>query len=259
MVALSLGTEVRSEINRGEFLLPVLQVRNEGAEPVAVSSRLNLFEGDLIVECMRPEDRTVRLAGVAGIDSFLRQTDVPAGRRLEAGIFLFYASEGFTFDETGSYRLRFEYHPGDGRDPVESDPSQVRVTEPSTDAARDLATLTTTGDLARTVALGGMDADEQTVEGLGELANRFPERREGVVARLVLATVAEELVSDEASLRNAFAARDPVTIARWITAITTPLDGRTADLTDAFRTYLDDEADEPAASRATRIVAGDPI
>ncbi|UPM45141.1 hypothetical protein [Halocatena salina] len=69
--------DVPSSVTRGEFVVPTVRVHNTGSNPMTVSSRLNLFEGDLTVWRTSPDGKRTPLRGVFLVDSLLRQVELP--------------------------------------------------------------------------------------------------------------------------------------------------------------------------------------
>jgi hypothetical protein len=209
-------THVPERTVRGAFVVPALEVRNTGADPVTVSSRLNLFEGDVVVRCTPPDGDRVELRGAIEVDSLPRTVELGPGQRLESGLFLSYASVGVPFETLGTYELVGAYRPGPAHPTVTSDPVVLQVVEPTSDEERQLAALTLDGNLARTVALCGLETDPQAVETLETLAERFPNRPEGSIARLVLASLRE---ADAGVVESVVEAWGVTTTAHWITAL----------------------------------------
>lgn len=252
-------THLPDTLTSGEFLVPSVRVRNDGADPARVSGRLNLFEGDVTVHRVRGNDRTT-LRGAATVDSFPRPVELDPGEALESGLFLAYTSEGMSFAAPDSYRLRAEYDPGNGRPMETSEAATLRVTEPGTDEARELAGLVDE-PVARAIALCSLDADPSTVGPLETLAERFPERREGALASLALATIEEATAppADQDALGRAFEHHSPTALARWISALVGPA-AEAPSLVEAYLAYLDREgAAGPGVRTARRVVRGEPL
>lgn len=258
-VTVDFGTGV-STVIRGEFVLPTVRVRNTGTEPISVSKRLNLFERDMCVWCVGPHGERNQLRGGIQIDSQERTTELAPEQFLEAGLSLVYTSAGIPFETPGQYRLQLEYHPNSSSWFVVS-PSIYLQVLPTSDKLQGLASLTLTDNIGRALTLCSCtDSAPQPVvcDRLHSLATVYPNRREGILARFVLAKQTDTLSLDSSSLRTAFSARPPPTIARWITALVGPTS--TVDtLAATFLTYLDDHADTEATSQARRIIQGNPV
>lgn len=248
---------VPEQLTRGEFLVPTVRIRNDSTDFATVSARLNLFEGDLVVWCTPPDGERIGLQAPVTVDSLPRDIDLPPDGYLEAGIILSYTSHGLTFNTLGPYRLVAEYDPGQPYDTVESNPVEFKVVEATTPKARELASLTTCKPVARAIALGGLDEpDPDTADQIKTMAEDFADRREGVISFLTLATATE---LPEHVLRSAFDTMDPVTVARWIRAVTAPATAvHDTAVGAAFLDYLD-QVDMAETSTARRIIHGNPI
>lgn len=257
-ISVELGN-VPDTLDRGEFVIPTLRIRNDGGNPITVSSRLNLFEGDVLVWCTEPSGERIQLRGVLMIDSFPRETEIAPGQQLESGLFLSYTSAGFTFDTPGSYQLHVEYDPSSGQGMIASTPVQIQIVEPTTDKIRKLAELTMDDEVGRAIALSSLDTISSTAgDQLEALVTQAPETTEGMVAQLVLSTIANEVDADDTSLQRIFTDQDPVTIAHWITAIAAP--AATDDsLTKTFLSYLEEQTDMPGNEDARSILQSKPI
>ena len=239
-------TNVPQSKARGEFVLPALRIRNEGSESVTVSNRLNLVEGDVLVECTDPSGQRNELRGVITVDSLPRTVELSAGQFIESGLFLFYASDGFTFDTVGSYELRVGYHPDTSESAVFTDSVELRITEPTDSETQALAEQTMVDDVARAIALCGLETDPAVVAGLSTLGERFPDRPEGALARFVLAELSD---SDTVDLTDVFDRWGPTTTARWITALLSSEGGDEP----TKRAYLD------TLDRSERMIRGEPV
>lgn len=239
-------TSVPDSKARGEFVLPALRIRNEGSEPVTVSNRLNLVEGDVLVRCTDPNGQRDQLRGVITVDSLPRTVELSAQQWLESGLFLFYTSDGFTFDTLGSHELIVEYHPDFSETTVTSDPVDLRITEPTDEETRTLADETMVDEVCRAIALCGLETEPTAVDGLETLGERFPDRPEGAIARFVLAEISD---TDEVDLTDVFDQRCPTTTARWITAI---LSSESTE-EPTKQAYLD------SLNRSERMIRGEPV
>lgn len=250
--------DVPARLARGEFLVPTVRVRNDGSEPTAVSARLNLLEGDLLVRCTTPDDDRIQLQGRVTIDSFPREVELAPGERLEAGVFLAYTSNGFVFETPGPYRLVAEYDPGGRRDPIESDPVELQVVEPTSDERRRLASLTTDDAVGRAIALAGLDdPDPEVTRRLETVADEFADRREGAIARLTLAATDDDRAVDVVG--GLLGQWEPTTVARWISALSAPATD-SDPIVAAFLSSLEaDSAGRSDAEPARRVVRGEPL
>jgi hypothetical protein len=251
-------TDLPSTIRRGEFVVPTIRVQNIGSEPTMVSTRLNLFEGDITIWETTPSGERVPLRGTFLVDSMLRQTELAPEQRLEAGVFLSYTSKKDPFQTPGIFRLQAEYTPSVKLPAVTSAPVQVQVAEATTDELLDL-TATMTSEVKRAIALAGLDTPESSViEQLRTIANEYPNRPEGTISRFALYRLEKETNRDEQALQSSFTAWDPVTVAHWITAINSS--GETENqLSKEFLTYLEERVDEPSVNIARSIIHCEPI
>lgn len=209
-------THVPRSKARGEFVLPAVTVTNEGTDPTTVSTRLNLVEGDLVIDCRRPSGNRTDIRGPISVDSLPRTAELSAGQSLSSGLFLFYAAAGFTFDVLGEYELVAKYSPGPPDETVTSDPVTVRIKEPSTDELRTVASQTMVESVGRTIALCGLETEPAAVERVESLAERVPTRPEGAVARLVLAEIRG---TDDVDVEAVLDRWGPTRTSRWITAL----------------------------------------
>jgi hypothetical protein len=258
--------DLPTTLARGEWLVPGVRVNNHGEDAVSVSGRLNLFEGDLRLQRRGPDGGTATLRGAVDLDSFPRLVDLPADSALESGVFLAYTSAGLSFETPGRYELRAAYDPGDGRATVVSEPVDLQVTAAGPDPDAELAAVADE-TVARAVALTGLDADPAATASLRTLADRFPDRREGILAALALAGAAvfddEDPSPDgsdpredvEATFTRALESHSPRTLAHWVTALSGP--GGESPLVDACLAAFD--ATDGQATTARRILRGEPF
>lgn len=250
----------QSTVNRGEFVLPTVCIRNTGTAPISVSTRLNLVEGDLCIWYVGPHGERTQLCGRVQVDSPKRPTELAPDQRLEAGLLLTHSAKGITFETPGQYRLQLEYHPDGDSWLVVSPPLSLQVV-PSPDTLQDLAALTLSDEVSRTLSFRGCTtASSQSVvcDQLRTLATTYPDRCEGIISQFILSKQKERFTHDSPALRAAFSARLPPTIARWITALVGPA-GAEDELAAAFLTYLDDYADADATTPARQIIRGEPF
>jgi hypothetical protein len=239
--------------------LPVivsLCVVNLGPAPRAVSSRLNLVEGDVRVRVTTSAGENVSIAGVGGQpDTSYRQVTLRPGHEIRGGMNL-QAGDGRTFAEPGVYTLQADYIPSPREDWISSAPVRLKVGAGSK-AQRAAAALLASGDAGTTLAL----AQDSAPETLRALAQRYPETAEGKLVRLMLAgrQTADEGRPD---LHRIFTTTDPLTVATWITALSTPFSSVGDRLAGEFTAHVersDAPGPGPSAQRAARIAKGLPI
>jgi hypothetical protein len=120
-----------------ECLIAVLTVL-PGDEPVRVSARLNLIEGDLVVTVTGPGGTAARCAWPWPVDSQGRQVDLAPGRRLVGAVPLIGTDASTPlFASPGAYTVVAEYDAAPGLH-LSSAPVTVRRT-PAADEARAAA------------------------------------------------------------------------------------------------------------------------
>lgn len=233
----------------GRFLLPALRVTNAGDDARDVSRRLNLLEGDVAVLARRPDGQTTRHRGAVTLDSLPRRATLPPSHYIEAGLFASYTSAGVTFDTPGRYELAVEYV-ADGDTEVRSEWTALAIVDPGESTA-ELASVAGRESVCRAVGLYAVDEpSDSAVQALERLASDFSETSEGTLASLALAGRRDTV--DAAS--PVFDRVDPLTTARYLTALTAPIPER-HPLCRAFLDSLDDPETAPAAA----VVRGSPM
>ena len=255
---LTLAFEVPGEVSRGEFVWAVVTVRNRGGEALDVSSRLNLFEGDLRVRLTAGDKPGKRIHGAYQVDSAPRRASLAPGQALESGVNLFFTSAGLTFSEAGEYRLQLEYDPSVKSPTIVSDERRVIVHEPSKPAERELAEITLNRDLGRAVALAEAEPGSDARARLERLSTAFPKRREGRIAAIVLAAQGDARARDESRVADIDSDRDALELAYWISGLATPASPRARALTELFAAASGKSSARGARSRAHAIVSGEP-
>ena len=256
--ALALEFKVPSEVSRGEFVWAVVQVQNRGGEAIDVSSRLNLFEGDLRVRLIAGGKPGKRIHGAYQVDSAPRRASLAPGQALESGVNLFFTSAGLTFSEAGEYRLQAEYDPSVKSPTIVSDERRVIVHDPSKPADRELAEITLNRDLGRAVALAEAEPGSEGRARLERLSTAFPKRREGRIAAIVLAAQGDVKGRDKGPVVDVDSDRDALELAYWISGLATPASPRARALTELFAAAVGKSAARGARGRAQAIVAGEP-
>ncbi|UPM45140.1 hypothetical protein [Halocatena salina] len=151
------------------------------------------------------------------------------------------------------YRLEVEYTPSVGQEAVTSSSVRLQVTEAPTDELREIAAINT-DEVKRSVALIQFDTPPVRDE-LQTMATEYPNRKEGMIARLALIKLTDE-TRTETVLKPTISIDLP-TVARWITALF-----GTADTENPLTTAFLDEVGErsnPTANIACDIVRGKSI
>lgn len=238
--------DLPDEHEAGRFLLPSVRVVNDGQTAEEVSRRLNLLEGDLALSVRSPDGDRTRHHAATVIDSLPRQTTVDPGETLGAGVFASHTNHGVPFTTPGRYELVAEYAP-DRTTSLTSDPVAFTVVDADPSTA-ELTALTGREDVCRAVARYSFDEPTASVrEAFETLSTRFSGTPEGVVAALFLLGRRDDVSADD----PAFGLADPVTTARYVSALAAPNPER-HQLCQAFLASLsaDTRAEEVAAAVA---------
>ncbi|TDE92706.1 hypothetical protein EXU48_14375 [Occultella glacieicola] len=243
---LTLTLTVPARSGSDQALLGVVALTNTGAEPVTVNARLNLADGDLVIDAAGPAG-TLRAGWPWPADSLPRETELGPGRTLESGVLLLCtATSEPLLPDPGPYTLTVSYRAhsagsagraggpgsaggGDRSGEVTAEPvahTRTPATGPAVAALRDRDVIQS---LVSASVLG------QAADGLAAVAERG-----GTNAVLVALTSASTGVADLTAT-----AGDPVAVAVAVTAVVPSTDPRRADLADEF-------AGDP---RATAILA----
>jgi hypothetical protein len=248
----------------GLSVLAMLSVTNRGGSPVTVSSRLNLMEGDVKLLVTRPDGGTGNVTGAGGQpDTSLRQATLAPGQQIVGVINLLYTSVGATLPAPGNYTLRAEYYPSSRMQPVCSEPAGLAARLPQTSSERGAAAILEDEKVKRALVLAESDA---APESLQELATRFGDTLDGKLAQLILAANPE--ASAGSSDESIFLQADPLTIAQWITALSTPFSSVGKRLAKRFATIVENRdvalkmpgmPDPATMEKALRIIKGQPI
>jgi hypothetical protein len=255
---LTLEFEVPGEVSRGEFVWAVVQVQNRGGAAVDVSSRLNLFEGDLRVRLIGGDHAGKRIHGAYQVDSAPRRASLAPGQALESGVNLFFTSAGLTFSEPGEYRLQLEYDPSVKSPTIVSNEQSVIVHEPSKPADRELAEITLNRDLGRALALAEAEPGSVGRARLERLSTAFPKRREGRIATIVLVAQGDLKGRDKGRSIKVDSDRDALELAYWISGLATPASPRARTLAELFAASVGKGTARGARGRAHAIVSGEP-
>jgi hypothetical protein len=255
---LTLEFEVPSEVSRGEFVWPVVKVQNRGAQALDVSSRLNLFEGDLRVRLTSGEKPAKRIHGAYQVDSGPRRASLAPGQALESGVNLFFTSAGLTFAEAGEYQLQLEYDPSVKSPTIVSDARTLIVHEASNSTERELAEITLNRDFGRALALAEAEQGSEGRTRLERLSVSFPKRREGRIAAVVLAAQGDVSGRGKGQAVDVSSDRDVLELAYWIVGLATPASPRARALTDLFARVAGKSTARGQRGRAQAIVSGEP-
>jgi hypothetical protein len=245
MPELTVTLDMPSAIMRGEFVCAIVRVENTGTSSSEVSGRLNLFEGDLRLRLKDSGGRARRVHGAYQVDSAPRRVELGAGERIESGVNVFFTSAGITFAEPGEYSLQIEYDPSVRSGTIVSDERQLVAHEATNADERALAELTVNRAVGRAVAMVEVSANDEAWTRLERLSKSFPKRREGWIARVVLAAQERESATADEAFGDAWPTADLIELAHWISALSTPVSSRARRLSVMFSAWLD-----------SRVVAG---
>jgi hypothetical protein len=155
ITGLQLTLSAADRLPLDEPLVAIVRLVNQGAEPVTVSSRLNLAE-DLSVTVTGPGRAPARAAWPWPVDSGLRQVRLAPGEVLEAGVLPLLADGAVPlFPVAGAYTLVAEFIPTPGK-VVRSAPVTVVREEPLDSAARARLRALEDPQAARSIASGSL-------------------------------------------------------------------------------------------------------
>lgn len=232
------GLSVRADVELG----------NVGREPLAVSNRLNLMEGDLWLEVAAPDGQP-RLVPGWQADTARRDVELHPGHRVQTSLNIFWTEAGLTFPEPGLYRLRFRYDPSVRMESVWSDPVDVKAIAPRSKADQERAAHLADDKVRRALVLAQADGGG---EAFAALARHHPTTLDGRLAALLVADLKRtDLPAD--ILRD-----DPVTAASLIAMLMTPYSRTGTRLADRYLKAADLPDDE-ATHKAEAILRGLPM
>ncbi|WP_154794059.1 hypothetical protein [Occultella kanbiaonis] len=230
-VTLTLTLTVPARSGSDQALLGVVTLTNAGTEPVTVNARLNLPDGDLVIDVAGPAG-TLRAGWPWPADSLPREAELGPGQALEAGVLLVCtAASQPLFPGAGSYTLTASYAAGPTT--LEAEPVQVVRTAATGAAAAALRDRDVIQSLASASVLG------QAAGGLAALA------ADGGT-NAILAALATDAGTGAADLATAAGAS--ISVATAASAVLPATDPRHADITRAVS----------GDARAVAILAGSP-
>lgn len=225
-----------SEAIRGEFVIATVTVTNTGNSARAVTTALNLAEGDLRIEVTTPNGQVIDARDVVVVCGIRRFITLEPGDQFSGTVQVFYGPHGLTFDQMGRYEIRAELSIGDGT-VVRSGPVELMIHPAVTDPEREIEHLTMDTKVGLSLALGDFGTDTLVREKLMTVAERFPDTETGAASAMV---VANSLARDLRDIRNskllrpkdedeanhildiALKGRDAVSVARLSTAVVSP-------------------------------------
>jgi hypothetical protein len=238
---LAIGVEVADPVVVGLSVPAAIRVTNHGPGPATISSRLNLFEGDLRLIVTHPDGTTRHLKGWQA-DTPLHRVTLAAGEHVEAAINLLSTGSGPAFPSPGSYVLRVEYDPSPAAETVVSAPVTVTARSPQTEPERGVAELLKDDATREAFVRAEVDAAREKFEALSQ---RYGETLDGKLARLLLFGADKGI-----DAADTFQRTDPMTLARWITMLSTPYNKIGAHLTDQFVARFELHSSAAAGSKA---------
>lgn len=175
-------------IYRGQFVTGNFKVTNTGNQPRAISSALNLSQGDLrlLLKPSMDELHDVRDVILACGDRQL--VTLQPGESMTGNAQIFYTNIGHTFRLTGRHFVSAEFEVGDLEGTVvRSNTVTVIVRAPDTQEEEAIARLTMDLGVGRAFAFGDFGTDNETKDKLEELAAKYGHTKTGAAASLTLA------------------------------------------------------------------------
>jgi hypothetical protein len=258
--------EVAEPVVVGLSVLTTIYIINRGNEPVTVSSRLNLMEGDVRFLIADAGGNRQKVSGAGGQpDTALQIVTLPPGKQIAASINILNTSIGETFKEPGRYTVQALYYPGGYSEPLSSNTVSIAARMPQTESEKQVASILQNEAVKLALTL---TEDTGAAPELQDLATRFSETRDGQLAALLLAASEHSVAADAAEKISPFSSNDPVSTAFNITALTTPYSNVGERLKNAFGDYLNSvstsdskTADDDSAqlTRALKIVGRQPF
>jgi hypothetical protein len=224
--------ELKEPVVVGLSTLAAIRVIHRGKAPVTISSRLNLMEGDVRLFVGS------RAIGGWQADTMLRQATLSPGQQIVGFLNLLYTESGPTFPEPGSYVLRAEFSPSPRMEPVASEPVTVAARLPQGEDELQAAALLKDDAVKKAIVLAQKD------EAPGQL------EKIAAIPRLLDGHLASLIVSGDA---KTFPSADPLELASWIVALTTPYGDTGKLLAERFAQV------HKGAKTASSLVKGEPL
>lgn len=213
MTGLTLTLEAPAELPLDEALVVVVRLRNDGAQPVVTSSRLDLAEGDLSASVGRVGADRVRAEWPWPVDSGRREVTLAPGEEL-VGSALLLAPAARLFPGPGDYSVEATFAPRPDTE-VASAPVVVRRTEAYDDGGRARRRALEDPEVVQSIC--SMSEIGSASQGLELLA-----RTGAPVARLLSATVTTVTADLGAVVDEAVAASNAVTVAAALASVLPP-------------------------------------
>ena len=175
-----------ADVYVGEYVIAEVTLTNTGDQPREVTTRLNLAEGDLRLLHALPNQEVEQVRDVVVACGPRPTVLLPAGESITGRMQILFTSEGVTFDQPGSHRLRADLDV-DGFSAVTSPRVTVQVRSAATEDERDIAATTLDRRVGMALALGDFGSDQATRERLADVAQAHPDHDTGAACALVVA------------------------------------------------------------------------
>lgn len=214
MTGLTLTLEAPAEVPLDEALVVVVRLRNDGAEPVATSSRLDLAEDDLSVWVGREGADRVRAEWPWPVDSARREVTLAPGEEL-VGSALLLAPAARLFPQPGDYSVVATFAPRPDTE-VASVPVAVGRVEAFDEAARARRRALEDPEVVQSIC--SLSVMGTAAEGLDLLAGPGG----APVARLLSTTVTTTTADLRAAIDDAVTATGAVTVAAALASVLPP-------------------------------------
>jgi hypothetical protein len=214
VTGLTLTLEAPAELPLDEALVVVVRLHNDGADPVATSSRLDLAEGDLSVWVGREGAERVRAEWPWPVDSGRREVTLAPGEEL-VGSALLLAPAGLLFPGPGDYAVVAAFAPRPDTE-VASAPVVVRRVEAYDEVGRARRRALEDPEVVQSICSTSVIGS--ATDGLDLLAQPGG----GPVACLLSTTVTTVTADLGAVVDEVVGATDAVTVAAALVSVLPP-------------------------------------
>jgi len=173
---LALYVRTRPERYLFQFAEPVtveLKLKNQSQSPVIVPNMLNPECGLLQLYLRDPRGQVRLYRPLFKLCGQGQTTELPAGEKLYASVFLAYGADGFYFQEPGEYQIWAVYGAGGVR--LRSNALRIRVAFPQTAGEEEMALWTFGPDQGHVLYMQGAPHLDEGNEQLREVVERFPD------------------------------------------------------------------------------------
>ena len=185
---MKLSLQIPPTTIQGEYVYGVIQLKNDGSEPITLRSRLNILE-DLQIIFQTPDKASKRIESVL-INDFQGPEPkiIKPGNIIEGNINLFYHRFGHIYSTYGNYIFygQIPYY-SDKSGPILAQIPQVSITvnPPIKKEERELAELTMNDEVGRSISLCEAENEEQ-LKKLLQISKNFPKSNIGIVSNLII-------------------------------------------------------------------------